>query len=168
MNRGMLMALLALDLFVMGTSLYVLWDRFRKNMAPPPVISMPEPPRPSNAPTPAPTPATPAPTSTPLQEKKSATANARPEMTRKILFKYRDSFPKRVSIIGDFNQWSPQLMVKDESHNWTVMVSLSPGQYAYNFIVDGKVIRDPANKKTKQAGQKIPSSLLIVKPKGPR
>ena len=67
--------------------------------------------------------------------------------------------------MGDFNQWSPQLMKKDQNHNWTITLTLQPGEYAYNFIIDGKIIRDPSNRKIKKANQKILSSLLIVRPK---
>ena len=40
-----------------------------------------------------------------------------------------------------------------------------PGEYAYNFIVDGKMIRDPSNRDSTDAGRKIPSSLLKVRPR---
>ena len=53
-------------------------------------------------------------------------------------------------------------MKKDKNSNWSITVPLKVGEYAYNFIVDGKLIRDPSNRKTKKTNQKIPSSLLVV------
>jgi len=176
MSRGILMVLLALDLFVMGTSAYVLFDRIRKHIITSNAVS------PLNVPAQAIQPRVhdqplseqqnpaasaqedsyqkeePQPQEQPLQEEKK-------EPLRKVIFKYRDSVPRRVSIAGDFNDWSPQLMQKDKHSNWTIVLKLKPGEYAYNFIVDGKMIRDPSNRKIKKAGQKIPSSVLALKHK---
>lgn len=169
MSRGLLMGLLALNLFVMGSSLYLMWHRWQKNVS-----------RKSASAT---LPATPAQVTPQVQKQPAMTATTtpteplsqekiapKPETTppkkltpkRKVLFQYRDSIPQRVSIIGDFNQWSPQLMKKGNGHLWTITLELEPGNYAYNFVVDGRVIRDPNNKKTKQANQKIPSSFLVI------
>lgn len=101
-------------------------------------------------------------TSLPSQPKELRAPIFKSEKKRKILFQYRDSIPKRVSIVGKFNQWSPQLMKKNDQHQWSITLQISPGKYAYNFIVDGKMIRDPSNKKSIQAGQKIASSLLSI------
>lgn len=163
------MALLALNLFVMGSSLYLMWHRWQKQesqksvrqtLTTTPVHTTPQI---QNQ-----TPQTPvsSPTESVSQEKLGSKIETsvpkKIPYKRKILFQYRDSIPKRVSIIGDFNQWSPQLMKKGEGHLWSIALELEPGTYAYNFVIDGRVIRDPNNKKTKQANQKIPSSLLVV------
>lgn len=162
MSRSLLMVLLALNLFVMGSSLYLMWHRWQKNFRQKSILTL------TSTPT-HPTPQVQRPPAIPasassesaLQEK---SAPGVPPSKRTVLFQYCDSVPQRVSIIGDFNQWSPQLLKKGEAHLWTITMELLPGSYAYNFIVDGQVIRDPNNKKTKQANQKIPSSLLVVQP----
>ena len=53
---------------------------------------------------------------------------------------------KRVSLSGDFNNWSPQgyEMIK-ENGVWVGRVFLSKGKHLYKFIVDRKWMRDPAN-----------------------
>lgn len=169
MNRELLMVLLAFNLFVMGSSLYLMWQRWQKYssrkssipmMAATPSQSTPQIQKQPTIPVAS------VPADSVSQEKKAPTTETPRQKKinpkRKIVFQYRDSIPKRVSIIGSFNQWSPQLMKKGEGHLWSIALELEPGTYAYNFVVDGRVIRDPNNKKTKQANQKIPSSLLIV------
>ena len=44
-----------------------------------------------------------------------------------------------VAVVGSFNDWDPsQLqMTKGKDGNWTAKVTLSPGQYEYQFVVDG-------------------------------
>ena len=159
MSREFLMLILALDLLVMGASGYVVWDRARAKAPPPKALRPPRPP-------PEPAPAEPAPAPAPSTPTvKEATPPARSSAARNILFQYRDSVPKRVAIAGDFNDWSPQLMKKDKNYLWKIALLLEPGEYAYNFIVDGKMIRDPSNRDSTDAGRKIPSSLLKVRPR---
>ena len=169
MGRGFLMALLALDLLVMGASGYVLWDRVKKNASPPPAPIVVQPPMPAPAPEPAAKLPGEKPEDSGLEEaapEPTAKAKSRKHegKPKKISFHYRDPSAKRVSIVGEFNQWSPQLMKKDAEQRWGITLNLKPGEYAYNFMVDGKLIRDPAQKKsTKRPGQKIPASVLQVK-----
>jgi len=173
MNRGFLMVLLALDILVMGASAYVLWERTQKVQETKAVSA------PAATPVAAPTPQkptgpsqdTPAPSSTPPaakppvpQKSQKPTPKKMPSQSaRKVHFQYRDSVPKNVAVIGDFNQWSLQLMKKDEKNRWNIVLRIKPGTYAYNFLVDGKMIRDPSNRKMIKAGQKIPSSVLVVR-----
>jgi plastocyanin len=81
------------------------------------------------------------------------------EPGRKILFTLRDSRPSRVEITGSFNNWTPAPFVKGENHVWEITLTLIPGEYAYNFLVDGKAIRDPNNPRTAPEGR----SLRVVK-----
>ncbi|PKN02039.1 MAG: hypothetical protein CVU77_01070 [Elusimicrobia bacterium HGW-Elusimicrobia-1] len=83
---------------------------------------------------------------------------------RNILFAVKSSAAKKVSIVGDFNDWTPQGMTKDASGMWTVALKIVPGDYAYNFIVDGRPVRDFNNPKTKDTGRGFVSSSLEVKP----
>ncbi|MGD8727658.1 MAG: isoamylase early set domain-containing protein [Gemmatimonadales bacterium] len=54
----------------------------------------------------------------------------------------------RVSLVGDFNDWSDQAMpMERESDNglWSITVPLQPGRYRYAFLVDGMTwISDPS------------------------
>ncbi len=61
------------------------------------------------------------------------------------VFYYKNSAAKKVNLIGDFNNWNPYSlpMKKDKSGYWEIEVDIPPGLYAYQFIVDGKYIKDP-------------------------
>ncbi|MDD5687173.1 MAG: hypothetical protein PHE88_04990 [Elusimicrobia bacterium] len=84
---------------------------------------------------------------------------------RKIIFRYRSSKPKNVFLIGDFNKWDKKAnpMKKGVNFFWEAMVLLSPGEYKYAFLVDGKQINDQYNKRTLhlKSGK---ASLLTIKP----
>ena len=174
MKRIFLMGLLALNILVMGTSAYIIYDRIQKNLFRPKPIPVPVMPGslvsaqsqihsstetiPNDVPV----------SGGPKDETLKGTAGSnetgsQKHKLKKVSFRYHDSVPKKVSVVGDFNRWNPQSMKKDKNHYWTMTLKLSPGEYAYNFLVDDKMIRDPSNKKTKKAGQKILSSLLIVR-----
>lgn len=85
---------------------------------------------------------------------------------RNILFKHRaSSSVKKVSIVGDFNDWTPEPMNKDPTGVWTIVLRIPPGYYAYNFIVDGRPQRDLNNPRTIDTGRGFISSYLEVKPK---
>lgn len=173
MSRSFLLILLAVDLLVMAGASFILWDRVQKknalsdNLAPAPAAApiVPEVTQPLAVETQTAISTEPAKPEPLALEAKPAAPKAPP---RRVPFRYRDVVPKRVSVIGEFNSWSPQLMKKDAYGNWTVAISIPPGEYAYNFIVDGKMIRDPNNKKVKKSSRKIPSSVLVVPDKPAR
>ena len=83
---------------------------------------------------------------------------------RNIGFSFRHSRVDKVEIIGDFNDWIPQALTKGDNHTWKITVPLAPGEYAYNFVVDGKPIKDPANPKVCNVGRGFTNSFLKVKP----
>ncbi len=176
MGRTVLMGILALDLLVMASSAYVLWDRVSRNFhsepqvvvgSPVPASHLPEPSAPVREPAPI----------VSASEPQSADAdkkNAEPEAVnkqvpgkkQKTLFSFRDPYAKKVSVSGSFNQWKPQAMKKDASGKWSAALSLAPGSHAYHFIVDGKTIRDPSRSESKKvAGQKVAASVVTVKNK---
>jgi hypothetical protein len=96
----------------------------------------------------------------PVPAASPAGAPSAPPGKRNIRFSYRNSRPLKVEVIGSFNNWSPLPMVKGENHTWEASASLEAGEYTYNFIVDGKVVRDPNNPRTAPEGR----SLLVVQP----
>jgi hypothetical protein len=63
-----------------------------------------------------------------------------------IRFVYVAPGAATVSVVGDFNQWNPTAMPlrRLSDGTWIVDVPLSPGRYAYAFVVDGKIVVDPA------------------------
>ena len=51
---------------------------------------------------------------------------------------------KEVFLAGDFNHWDPKAtrMVR-VGENWRAKLSIVPGMYSYNFVIDGKWVCDP-------------------------
>ncbi|MBN1384639.1 MAG: glycogen-binding domain-containing protein [Elusimicrobia bacterium] len=99
------------------------------------------------------------------KKEKEKKVNVVVSKTRNIEFMYRNSKPKKVYLIGDFNKWQKTAtpMTKDKNHKWTVMLKLRPGKYKYCFLVDGKWKNDPNNRETtRYKNRKV--SILIVKP----
>jgi 1,4-alpha-glucan branching enzyme len=81
------------------------------------------------------------------EEKPAAVAPAAPKKIRNILFQYRSSRANAVAVIGDFNDWTPEPMRKTTGSTYEVALKLRPGRYLYNYLIDGKVITDPNNRK---------------------
>ena len=52
---------------------------------------------------------------------------------------------RSVKLAGDFTNWemSPVEMTASDNGDWSTVISLAPGQYAYRFIVDGRWQDDP-------------------------
>ncbi len=172
MGKTFLMAVLALDLLVLGSSAYVLWDRVSKNLHPQSQVVQSVPaasaPPMSQSSDPLSAPGAHAPAIEEIQEenKTETAAKKTPQKgkNQKVVFSFRDPLAKNVSVTGTFNAWKPAPMKKDASNKWSAALPLAPGQYAYNFIVDGKTIRDPGKKDSKLIqGHKVQASVLTVK-----
>jgi 1,4-alpha-glucan branching enzyme len=55
-----------------------------------------------------------------------------------------------VQIAGDFNSWTPESLHLTHSHGrpvWQKAFRLSPGLYQYKYLVGGRWVSDPGNKK---------------------
>ncbi len=54
---------------------------------------------------------------------------------------------KKVSLVGEFNNWNPDAdpMQSDDYGTWTKIKMLSPGNIEYKFWVDGEWMQDPVN-----------------------
>lgn len=71
-----------------------------------------------------------------------------------------------VSIVGDFNQWNPTalpLRRAADGQSWEVEVPLVPGRYAYSFVVDGMLARDPSAPQAADDDFGMPNSIVMVK-----
>ncbi len=80
---------------------------------------------------------------------------------RRPMFSFYSTKAKKVSLIGDFNNWIPQPMIKKSPNKWELVIEVPSGRYLYNFLVDGKVITDPNNKKPPEiSSQGFKSSVL--------
>jgi len=73
-----------------------------------------------------------------------------------IRFSFLDTKAAKVTIAGDFNNWSAvadPLFDREGSGLWTIVLPLAPGSYQYKFVVDGeKWIPDPGNPKRVKDG----------------
>ncbi len=82
------------------------------------------------------------------------------------LFRYRNNDAKKVYLVGDFNDWSPTAdPMTDENGDgeWTLFYPLSPGRYAYKFVVDGRHwIADPTNPESEPDGFDGRNSVLVI------
>ena len=77
--------------------------------------------------------------SKPKQKKKA--------QNKRITFKLEAPEAKETILVGDFNNWDvvKHRMKKDNKGRWNKIVTLSPGRYAYKFLVDGEWQNDPSN-----------------------
>jgi hypothetical protein len=74
---------------------------------------------------------------------------------------------KRVSLVGDFNDWdvarTPMRRLEAGSAVWTTVVPLVPGRYRYAFLADGSHwLADPAAPLARDEEFSPPSSVLTV------
>lgn len=70
-----------------------------------------------------------------------------------------------VSIVGDFNHWSPTALPMRRSRDgrtWVIDVKLPEGRYNYAYLIDGRIARDPAAPQTGGDDYGVPNSVLMV------
>lgn len=56
-----------------------------------------------------------------------------------------------IALVGDFNQWNPEhdYLNKESSGVFILRKKLKPGEYLYNFIIDGQTALDTFNSETR-------------------
>ncbi|MDQ3843007.1 MAG: glycogen-binding domain-containing protein, partial [Bacteroidota bacterium] len=68
---------------------------------------------------------------------------------------------KEVRLAGSFNQWRDfELIMNKTGNGWALSYVLGPGNYEYQFLVDGARVTDPANPPAVNNG----NSILIIQP----
>jgi AMP-activated protein kinase-like protein len=73
-----------------------------------------------------------------------------------VRFVYADSAAQQVSLVGDFNGWSPTATPMDrEGAVWATQVFMDPGTYEYKFLVDGDWRTDSDNPETSENGNSV-------------
>lgn len=71
-----------------------------------------------------------------------------------------------VALVGDFNGWNPTalpLKRSSDGQRWEIEVALPPGRYAYSFVVDGALARDPSAPQAAADDFGSPSSVVMVR-----
>ncbi len=162
MNKRKIVPLIILDTMLIAASAAVMFQRYGALAEELRQDTIEE-----NIPEPAPASYT---SSTPLPAVSSAPAAAQealspspaPATTRNIAFVLYNSRAGRVMIMGEFTGWKRVPMKKRKGNRWAISIPLRPGTYAYNFVVDGKTIRDPSNRRSCSSGRGFCSSSLIV------
>jgi 1,4-alpha-glucan branching enzyme len=77
-------------------------------------------------------------------------------------FKYKAPDATSVELMCENNGWKGVSMTKGDDGVWTTKVSLSPGTYAYKFLVNGKDwMLDPENSNKKSVDGVDNSSIEI-------
>jgi hypothetical protein len=91
----------------------------------------------------------------------SSAADARSEE----LFSITAPGARRVSLVGDFNQWDAGVTPLEpvgDGRTWAVELALPPGRHVYAFVVDGKIVPDPAAPRAADDDFGVPNSVAII------
>lgn len=84
---------------------------------------------------------------------------------KKVSFSLLAPQAKRVTIAGNFNKWDANnapLIKSNKEGLWKRELDLESGKYEYKFVVDGRWVNDPGNKKTVRNPFGTENSLIEV------
>lgn len=177
MNRRGILLLILADLVLLGLSGYLIWTRYEvlrgemlaaeQEENTPPVVTSAAPVSTTTVVSSSVTVTTPEPppvavSTAPVLASATPPVPSKPQKGRlfRRTFSYAGPSAATVHLVGDFNKWKPQALRKGKTGKWSVVVTLPAGDYSYNFIVDGKTVRDPNQRRTDAEGR----SLLTVAP----
>lgn len=89
------------------------------------------------------------------------------QVGRRALFVQPLALGERISIVGDFNDWSPRAHVMRPNGDLGVhelTIDLPPGRHAYRLVVDGRWTADPFNERLEPNPFGEQNSLLEITP----
>jgi 1,4-alpha-glucan branching enzyme len=86
-----------------------------------------------------------------------------PALTQAVRFEFSAPSARNVSIVGDFNRWQPDALRRSASGRWEIEIPLTPGRYAYSFVVDGHLAPDPLAPRATSEDFGSPSSIRLVR-----
>ena len=87
-----------------------------------------------------------------------------------VVFRTRQPGARRVELAGDFNNWMPHTTPYRQTGTdgeFEVLLRLSPGQYRYRMVVDGRWSHDQSNPRTEQNEYGEVNSIADVCPSPP-
>ena len=64
----------------------------------------------------------------------------------KLKLVYFSKTAAAVSVVGSFNEWEEEVQLQSRGDNgyWVAQIPVSPGEYSYSFLIDGKIrVADP-------------------------
>ncbi|HYC52550.1 MAG TPA: isoamylase early set domain-containing protein [Gemmatimonadaceae bacterium] len=85
--------------------------------------------------------------------------------TSNVRFSLEAPGASSVTLVGDFNGWDRagvKLRRAGDGRTWTVEIPLTPGRYAYSFVVDGALARDPRAPRAADDDFGSPNSIVLV------
>lgn len=70
---------------------------------------------------------------------------------RTVEFRIHRPEASTISIVGNFNNWNPEhdYLSKDSNGTFHLKKMLRPGEYLYNYIIDGNMELDTYNEETR-------------------
>jgi hypothetical protein len=72
---------------------------------------------------------------------------------------------RQVVLTGSFNRWrNDELFMQRSADGWVLPYALGPGNYEYQFLVDGKPVTDPLDPLVTRQDGKVRNSYLIIAP----
>lgn len=83
----------------------------------------------------------------------------------RVTFALWAPWKKSVHVIGDFNGWDKTAdpLAVDDTGLWWIEKQLEPGEYGYQFVIDGEtVVGDPYGKRLTWAGGNIPNAIIRI------
>lgn len=98
-----------------------------------------------------------------LEQRAAGTVLARKQ--REAIFSLKAPGKSAVQIAGDFNNWRPeplQLINNPKGPLWQTTLMLTPGSYQYKYLVDGRWVTDPQNRRTTQNSFGSVNSVITI------
>jgi hypothetical protein len=95
----------------------------------------------------------------------AASSSAQSEDAVGVRFAIMAPGAQRVSLVGDFNAWNPDvtpLKLAKDGRTWTTTLPLRSGRHTYAFVVDGEVTADPSAPRADDDDFGSPNSLVLV------
>jgi hypothetical protein len=81
-------------------------------------------------------------------------------------FVFRNATARRVSVVGDFNDWNPKqspLELSADGALWSAIVPVLPGRHLYGFMIDDSLfVLDPRAPKARDPDLGSEGSVVIV------
>ena len=70
---------------------------------------------------------------------------------------------KNISVVGDFNQWTPTSLKKQKDGCYVANVPVNKECFEYKFLVDGQWVVDPDHSQWAMNPYGTPNSLGVLK-----
>ena len=99
-----------------------------------------------------------------IKKVKSSVSRAKRRSANVVRFEFHCGKARSVGIAGTFNDWNPKAatMCLTGAGRWIKELTLPPGNYEYQYVVDGKWINDPRAVKSTPDPYGGRNSVLLV------